>query len=522
MRAPTKRNLTDQELDLASATCLAEFHDYLDQARWYGATSIEKALGSARHFLVWLMRSGVPLQTVDDAVLRRFRDHNCVCPPHQHGGGLYKRNAPPPPGTIVKVQRFVQFLEISGRTRHPGELEMGRQVLHEFVAWAASQGHSSNMIASYRGSARHLLAWLHRCRIPMKDLTVDTLNDFFEHDCLCPGKFSGFVSSRASDDTVFATKKFVRFLASHRMVPDVHMVRKKPLNPELQGFHTWLRQHRGVGELTVREYDREVSNLLVGLGKDPTTYDAALVRQVLLSRFTEVSKRHANRLVYVMRMYLRFLSSKGQCPASLIGAVPRTGLWSLATLPRYLSEADVEKVIASCDGTRPADIRNRAILLLLARLGLRAGDVRFLQLNDIDWDNAELHVCGKSRRSVRLPLPQDAGDALLAYIEQTRPRVNKQTVFLRSYAPYRPFAYSTAISRMVHHALQRAGVESPNGQGAHIFRHSAATGLLRSGASLDTVGALLRHERTMTTAVYAKVDLTMLHQVAQPWVGDVR
>ena len=123
---------------------------------------------------------------------------------------------------------------------------------------------------------------------------------------------------------------------------------------------------------------------------------------------------------------------------------------------------------------------------------------------------------------MRLPLPQDAGDALLAYIEQTRPRVNEQTVFLRARAPYRPFAYSTAISRMVHHALQRAGVNSPNGQGAHIFRHSAATSLLRSGASLDTVGALLRHEKAMTTAVYAKVDLAMLHQVAQPWMGDAQ
>ena len=521
MRAPTKRNLTDQELDLASATCLAEFHDYLCQAR-YGTISSDRTLGSARHFLVWLKRSGVPIHEVDDAVLRSFRDHDCTCPPHQNGGGLYKRNAPPPAGTIVNVQRFVQFLEISGRMRHPGELEIGRRELQEFEEWAASQGHTANMIGSYRGSALHLLVWLHRCRISMKDLTVDALDDFFEHDCLCPGKFNGFVSSRASDDTVFATKKFVRFLASRRLVPDVHIVRKKPLNPELQDFHTWLRQHRGVSERTVHDYDREVSSLLVALGKDPTTYDAALVRQVLLSRFAEVSKSHAHRLVSVMRMYLRLLSSKGQCPASLVGAVPRTGLWSLATLPRYLSVEDVEKVIASCDGTRPVDIRNRAILLLLARLGLRAGDVRFLQLNDIDWDNAELHVRGKSRRSVRLPLPQDAGDALLAYIEQTRPRVNEQTVFLRARAPYRSFAYSTAISRMVHHALQRAGVNSPSGQGAHIFRHSAATGLLRSGASLDTVGALLRHERAMTTAIYANVDLTMLHQVAQPWMGDVR
>lgn len=369
MRAPTKRNLTDQELDLTSAMCLAEFRDYLHQAQ-HGAASIDRTLGSARHFLVWLKGSAVPVQGVDDAVLRRFRDHDCVCPPHQHGGGLYKRNAPPPPGTIANVQHFVQFLEVSGRTQHPGELEIGHQALQEFEEWIVSQQHPPNMIAKYRNSALHLLIWLHRRRIPMKDMTVDVLDDFFEHDCLCPGNFNGFVLSRASADTVFATKKFVRFLASRQMVPDVHIVRKKPLNPELQVFHTWLRQHRGISERTVRDYDREVSSLLVSLGNDPTTYDAALVRQVLLGRFAEVSKNHAHRLVSVMRMYLRFLSSKGQCPASLVGAVPRTGLWSLATLPRYLSVEDVEKVIASCDGTRSVDVRNRAILLLIARLVL--------------------------------------------------------------------------------------------------------------------------------------------------------
>ena len=520
MRAPTKRNLTDQELDLASAKCLAEFHDYLDQSR-LSPGSIHKTLGSARHFLVWLRCSGIKLPHVDDAVLRRFRDHDCVCLPHKCGGGLYKRHAPPPPATIKNVQRLIRFLEISGRTQTPGEIETGCRLVQEFEDWGASEGHTPNMIAQFCARSRHLLIWLHRCRIHMKDLTAETLESFFEHDCLCPGKFDGF-AARASDYTIYSTRKFVRFLESRGLVPDVHIVRKKPLNPELHAFHTWLRQNRGLSECTVREYDREVSDLLRSLGNNPDMYDAALVREVLLSRFANASKRHAQRLVIAMRMYLRFLSSTGECPASLAGAVPRTGLWRLATLPRYLTKEDIEKVIASCDGSRTVDIRNRAILLLLARLGLRAGDVRFLQLNDIDWKNAEIHVSGKSRRVVRLPLPQDAGDALLAYIEQTRPRVSEQTVFLRSRAPYRPFAHSTAISILVHRALQRAGVDSPNGQGAHVLRHSAATGLLRSGASLETVGALLRHECSTTTEIYAKVDLAMLQQVAQPWVGDVQ
>ncbi|MXX87765.1 MAG: tyrosine-type recombinase/integrase [Boseongicola sp. SB0677_bin_26] len=520
MRAPSKRKRKDRELDLASAKCLAEFRNFLHQAR-HGPDFIDKALGSARHFLIWLKRSGIRLDSVDDAVLRRFRDHDCTCPRHPNGGGLYKRHAPRPQATVAHVQRFVRFLEISGRTRHPGEIETGRRLLQEFEEWVASEGHTPNAIAHYRVPASHLLIWLHRCRIHMKHLTADTLENFFEHDCLCPGKFLGF-ASRASVDTVSSTRKFVLFLASRGIVPEAQIARKKPLNPGLQAFHAWLRQNRGVSETTVRNYDRDVSSLLHDLGNDPAKYDAALVRKVLLRRFAKVSKSHAQRLVSVMRGYLRFLSSTGQCPASLVGAVPNAGIWRLATLPRYLPTEDIEKVIASCDGTRPADIRDLAILLLLARLGLRAGDVHFLKLRDIDWDNAEIHVCGKSRRSVRLPLPQDAGDALLAYIEQARPRGSEQAVFLRSRAPFRPFSRSSAISSIVHKALQRAGVNSPGGRGAHVLRHSAATTLLRAGASLDTVGALLRHESSMTTAIYAKVDLAMLREVAQPWTGDVR
>ena len=520
MRTPSKTGPTDRELDLASAKCLAEFHDCLHEAR-HGRRSIDGRLGSARHFLVWLRRSGIPLGGIDDAVLRRFRDHDCTCPRHPNGGALYKRHAPRPQESLGHVQRFVRFLETSGRTRHPGELETGHRLLQEFEEWAASEGHTPRMVANYCGTARHLLIWLHRSRLHMKHLTSDTLESFLEHDCLCPGKFLGLAST-ASDGTVSSTRKFVRFLASRGVVPEAHIVRRKPLDPDLQAFHAWLRQSRGVSETTVRKYDREVSGLLHGLGNDPAKYDAALVRTVLLRRFAEVSKSHAQRLVSVMRVYLRFLASTGQCSASLVGAVPKSGVWRLATLPRYLPTEDVEKVIASCDGTRPVDIRDRAILLLLARLGLRASDVRLLQLGDIDWRNSELHVCGKSRRSVRLPLPQDTGDALLAYIERARPRVSEQAVFLRSCAPYRPFPHSTTISCIVHKALQRAGVNSPGGQGAHVLRHSAATTLLRSGASLDTVGALLRHESVTTTAIYAKVDLAMLREVAQPWAGDVR
>ena len=517
MRPETKLRLPARALRPESAESLAEFKTQLLQEK-RSAEAVVRDLGAARHFLVWLEIEEIPPSAVDNAALLRFRDHDCMCPPREGPSGLYKQHSPPRQQTWPRVHRFVRFLENTGRTAHPGELQQGHRLLDEFQEWASAQGHTPNMLAAFGSCSRHLLIWLHLSRIPMKALTVEVLEGFFEHDCLCPYIFNRFKNSRAGADTVFGVKKFVRFLAARGVVPDAHRVRKKPLNPNLRRFHTWLRQHRGIGETTIKDHDRDATLLLADLGDDPTKYDAALVRQVLLRRFANASAARAQRLTSAMRMYLRFLSSTGDCPASLVGAVPRAGLWSLATLPRYLPMEDIEKVIASCNRGRPVDIRNRAIFLLLARLALRAGDVRFLQLNDIDWTNAELHLRGKSRRSVRLPLPQDAGDALLAYIETARPRVPEQTVFLRSRAPHRPFAYSTAISRLVHFALKRAGVDSPSGRGAHIFRHSAATHLLRSGASLETVGAVLRHEAFRSTEIYAKVDLPMLQQVAQPWM----
>lgn len=165
-------------------------------------------------------------------------------------------------------------------------------------------------------------------------------------------------------------------------------------------------------------------------------------------------------------------------------------------------------------------LRDRAVMLLLARLGLRAGEVAALTLRDLDWRDASIAVCGKGRRHERLPLPQEVGDAILRYLRQGRPRLESDHVFARECAPIGPLtrASVTAIARS---ALRRAGVKAPI-NGAHVFRHSAATAMLRQGASLAGVGAVLRHQSPSTTAHYAKVDFGLLTEIAQPWpVGEV-
>ena len=279
MTPETKTRLPARALGPESAQCLAEFETQLIQEK-RSAKAVVRCLGATRHFLVWLEIEEIQPEAVDNAAIRRFRDHDCVCPPREGRSGLYKLHASPPQNTLPRVHRFVQFLEDSGRTAHPEELQHGYRFVEQFQKWAAAQGHTPNMLVSYGYCSRHLLTWLHLSRLPMKALTEEVLERYFEHDCLCPGIFTGFKNSKACADTVYGTKKFVRFLAARGMVPDEHLVRKKSLNPNLGGFHTWLRQQRGVSETTIQEYDREVTALVVGLGNDPGKYDAALVRQV--------------------------------------------------------------------------------------------------------------------------------------------------------------------------------------------------------------------------------------------------
>jgi integrase/recombinase XerD len=178
-------------------------------------------------------------------------------------------------------------------------------------------------------------------------------------------------------------------------------------------------------------------------------------------------------------------------------------------------------MIASCDPTTPGGRRDGAILLLLARLGLRAGDVAELRFADIDWRAAAITVCGKGRREVRLPLPQDAGDALIAWLTGPRPAAPGDTVFVRLPPPFGPIT-SDVVGGVVRRAVERAGIENAPSRGSHLLRHSAATAMLRGGATLDAIATVLRHRSTDTTAHYAKVDVAMLGAVAQAWPADGR
>jgi len=190
-------------------------------------------------------------------------------------------------------------------------------------------------------------------------------------------------------------------------------------------------------------------------------------------------------------------------------------------VPKFLPAGSVQRVLDRCERNTPDGKRNYAVLLLLARLGLRACEVVALDLEDIDWDHGQLTIRCKGGRWAQMPLPSDVGEAIAIYLRSGRPRCVCRRVFLRHRAPIRGFAHSITVSTIVRRALIRTGIDSVR-KGAHLFRHTLATDLLRQGASLDEIGELLRHRSPNTTAVYAKVDLTALRTLALPWPGGVR
>jgi site-specific recombinase XerD len=388
--------------------------------------------------------------------------------------------------------------------------------IDHFAADLSVQRYAPLTIEGYTASARHFAAWLGSAGVPIDTIDDDVVHRFAEHRCQCPG---GRQWQSVSPDYWRRARRFFVFLQRAG-------VARAPLKvaspcPLLDDYQSWLRVHRGLSERTIARHLRHLHKLLPELGTATHDYDAALVRNVVREWRERTGPADLRTITSALRSYLRFLAGAGLCRPDLDHAIPPVVQWRLSSLPRYLTTADVDRVIASCDQLTRRCRRDRAILLLLARLGLRAGDVAGLRLSDLDWTSGMLRLSGKARHEVRLPLPQDVGDALLAYIEQERPRVDQGAVFLTIVAPYRPFTQSSHVSSVVALALKRAGISDPPSTGASLLRHSAATSMLRAGATLEAVGTVLRHRSLDMTAHYAKVDIPMLEQIAQPWPGEL-
>lgn len=366
-----------------------------------------------------------------------------------------------------------------------------------------------------RGAA-HLGHWMVADGVTLDVLGEDVLDRFFEHfqGCRCVRKNKGdFREHHAAARG---------FLAWARAAGVLHTLPLAPprVPPLIEEFEAWMVHHRGAMPSTLHEaYRLPLRRLLSALGEDPSKWNAAGIRRFIMTLAASDGRGVAKSTVTPVRMLLRFLAITGRCPPELADAPPTIARWRLSALPTFISQEEVQRILDAPDMNTRMGLRDRAMLLLMARLGLRAGDVAAMRLVDIDWQEATLAVTGKGRRSSKLPLPQDVGDAILAWLSDGRPDSNDNHVFLTVRAPFRPIDHSVP-SGVTARMAERAEVLLPRA-GSHVLRHSVATGLLAEGVSLPAIGVLLRHAKLDTTAIYAKVDLGLLGGIARPWPKEV-
>lgn len=397
-----------------------------------------------------------------------------------------------------------------GRVRVSGPLSVYRA---GFAGELAGQGYTAGSAQRQVLLLAHLSRWLDGHGLGAADLTPGRVEEFLE---------------------VRRTEGYAQELSQRGMLPLLGYLRGlgvAPVPPQaapgtpaemlLAEYGSYLTAERGLAAGSIERYLSTARLFLSGCerpgGLGLAGLTAGDVTAFVVRECRGRSTGSAKVLVTALRSLLRFLFLQGCTPCPLAQAVPAATGWADQRLPRPLSAEAVPALLASCDRRTLAGARDFAILTLLHRLGLRAGEVAALQLGSIDWRHGEIAVCGKGGGQERLPLPADAGEAVAAYLRR-RPRVGCRALFLRVRAPVAGLT-SDGVQDVVRGSCLRAGLPAA---GAHRLRHHAATAMLAGGASLAEVGQVLRHARPATTSLYAKVDRVALRRLARPWPGGAR
>lgn len=386
-------------------------------------------------------------------------------------------------------------------------------MLERFAQDLWDAGYARITACRYIRAAEHFVYWADKKSIPVSSWNIQIFPRFAAHLSRC-------TCSRFSHRNRALLPGVRLFLAHACGMGVMVFVHPGPVSQDpslLTRFNAWMRQQRGTADVTLYNYSIPLRRLLRQVGEDPHKLNAQNLRGFVLEQSRDGGWAVAQRCTTALRMFLRFMIAEGDCSVGLDAAIPAVAHWRLSSLPQYLQADEVERVIASCDPASAVGKRDRAILLLLARLALRAGDIWQMRLDDINWKNATICVSGKSRSETRLPLTQELGQALADYLLYGRPRSDSSAVFVRSRAPFRGFGGHSTVSVIVRRAMLRAGVKCASRGAAHVLRHSAASSMLREGASLQDIAAILRHRSIETTQIYAKVDVIALRSVAQPW-----
>jgi len=357
----------------------------------------------------------------------------------------------------------------------------------------------------------HASRWLREAGLGSDALTGDVVERFVAERRAAG--YTNYVTARAM-------APLLGYLRAIGVAPG--SLRPQPATPAervLERFGEYLKIERGLADGTVVDYVGAVRPFLDAIGTDEEDLRrlaAADVTAFVVARCPCQSRGAAKMTVTALRSLLGFLHVEGLIARSLVGAVPSAASWRLSGLPRALEPEQVRRLLDSCDRSARTGRRDLAILTMLARLGLRAGEVAGLSLEDVNWRAGELVVVGKGRRAERLPLPVDVGEAITSYLRDGRPdSAQDRSLFVRVKAPHRGLT-SAGVSQVVVSAGRRAGLGQIH---AHRLRHSAATQMLRAGGSLEEIGQVLRHRAALTTAIYAKVDRDALRELARPWPG---
>ena len=385
--------------------------------------------------------------------------------------------------------------------------------LNGYTDWLSERHYSSSLIQLYLFGVIPLGGWLARNRMVPLDFDYDALMRFRNHR-------AAIHEWRHRGGKIKAAYRGAQRFHEYLVIEGITTGAPDPLlhiRPLQKNFEQWMSTHRGVCDVTLQGYSPYVSALIDQIGEDPGLYTSSILCGFILDVEKRTSARRATfaATLIAIRAFLRFLVATGQCCSTLPGALPKLANWRLAKLPTVITSAEVQCLIDSCAECPLTARRDRAALMLMWSLALRAGDIANLELNDIDWAEARIRFSGKNKREVWLPLTQDVGDAVIDYLQNERPDIDCTRVFVKSIAPSGPVDKNT-VSWIVRRAIHRTGIKA-EASGAHLIRRSAATDMLRQNASLAQIGSILRHENLQTTQLYAKLDQDLLLGVAAPW-----
>jgi site-specific recombinase XerD len=387
--------------------------------------------------------------------------------------------------------------------------------VNPFIAELKAAGYAPGTLCTKRAALRRFICWRRGRKPPGSEPDESEAAEFLACSCRLGPKHRCLAST--------ALSAFLRHLRYAGVISTRAPRARKTTSSELERrYADFLRNDKGLAELSLRVYLPLVPLLLDYLRKHHgrasfCRLDASALRGFLFEHTQRRSSESVRLLATSLRSFLRFLHAHGEIRHDLTAAIPTVRRWAQPGVPRKLTPEEVDQILGAPDRTTHTGRRDFAVLLLLARLGLRAREVLSLELRDVRWRTGEVLVRGKGGQRDVLPLPQDVGTALARYLRLDRGSRPTQRVFLRANAPRVPLAGPASIGHIVRRAMVQAGVERPKQIASHLFRHTLASRMLQHGANLREISEVLRHRTPSTTELYAKIDMRSLNEVVRPW-----